>query len=154
MAGDDLVTCSTCPAVIPRPRRGLQCVDCINTTRRGWAARNRGLQRAADARNYERNGEAIRRRNAGRRARLRAEILEVYGARCVCCGESEPEFLTLDHVGGRRDSHVGATTYTVYLRIKREGFPRDRYRLLCWNCNVTIGQLGYCPHERKLKAVS
>lgn len=28
-----------------------------------------------------------------------------------------------------------------------QGYPKDRYRLLCYNCNCAIGARGYCPHK-------
>jgi hypothetical protein len=29
--------------------------------------------------------------------------------------------------------------------LARNGFP-DGYRVLCHNCNMALGQYGYCPH--------
>lgn len=80
-------------------------------------------------------------------AKLRQDVLEAYGRECSCCGERREEFLTLDHIGGRDDEHRGLKTQQVYQRVRAEGFPKDKYRLLCWNCNCARGMYGYCPHE-------
>jgi hypothetical protein len=88
------------------------------------------------------------------RARLRDEVFAAYGGRCDCCGESNFGFLTIDHVHGdgaahRRSLGVGrrAPSSVVYSELKRRGFPRGPYRVLCCNCNATRGIVGYCPHE-------
>jgi hypothetical protein len=85
-----------------------------------------------------------------RNARLRREILAAYGGQCACCGEMEAGFLTVDHVNGNgsRERRTPGLKGSLYGRIKRAGFPRDKYRLLCYNCNCSLGTLGYCPHKR------
>jgi hypothetical protein len=40
----------------------------------------------------------------------------------------------------------------MYLHLIRSRFPRDKYRLLCHNCNMAFGLYGYCPHEREREA--
>ena len=85
------------------------------------------------------------------RRRLRRKVLDAYGGKCSCCGEANEEFLALDHVNGggskeRREKASNQST-RMYLLVVREGFP-DRYRLLCHNCNCSLGWYGYCPHQR------
>ncbi len=80
---------------------------------------------------------------------LRLEMIAAYGGKCSCCGESAPEFLTIDHVDGGGTSHqrsVGGPS-GVIRELKAKGWPRDGFRLLCWNCNCTRGHFGACPHE-------
>lgn len=105
------------------------------------------------------------RRLADQRARRRAlrdEVVAAYGGACACCGESEPEFLSIDHVdesgaehrralGGkqgeaRRFSAGGEKTYRW---LKDRGFPRGGFQLLCMNCNFAKGKLGECPHKSR-----
>jgi hypothetical protein len=72
-----------------------------------------------------------------------------YGAFCSCCGETEPLFLTIDHVNddAPEDRRAGKHGGTMrYLWIIKQGFP-DCYRILCLNCNR--GRWlngGVCPH--------
>jgi len=69
--------------------------------------------------------------------------------KCACCGESHYEFLSIDHINGngRRERKLlghGNIAQTLVAR----GFPLG-YRVLCLNCNMSIGYYGYCPHQKK-----
>jgi hypothetical protein len=78
---------------------------------------------------------------------IRERLFAGYGGKCECCGESRFEFLALDHVnGGGRQERKTMSTIQIALRAIREGFP-DKYRILCHNCNQSIGWYGYCPHK-------
>jgi hypothetical protein len=82
-----------------------------------------------------------------RHRRLRREMVDAYGGRCACCGQDGPQFLALDHAKGggcaeRRVLQVGG----LLSRLKRAGWPGDQHRLLCHNCNASVGMLGFCPH--------
>ncbi|MDE1940674.1 MAG: hypothetical protein KGI66_00995, partial [Patescibacteria group bacterium] len=87
------------------------------------------------------------------RRKLKADILAAYGNKCACCGFDDPRFLTIDHVNNdgaheRRTVDSGGGNYRFYLRLKREGFPKDKYQALCANCN--FGKQwngGTCPHK-------
>lgn len=84
---------------------------------------------------------------------LRRRVIEAYGSKCVCCGETRIEFLTVDHTktDGAADARLGRRGgYTLYSWLLRNGCPKDRYRLLCWNCNCARGVFGWCPHEASL----
>jgi hypothetical protein len=106
----------------------------------------------------QRHLELARQRNRERSAALRIATLEAYGGRCECCGESNPTFLTIDHVGGGGNKHRrmisrhGTAGNVFYVRLKKLGFPRvvDGFplRILCWNCNMATAFLGTCPHQR------
>jgi hypothetical protein len=80
------------------------------------------------------------------RLRLRQEVIQAYGGACTCCGETTPEFLAVDHIYGDGKRERG-NPGDFYPRLKREGFPKDKYRLLCHNCNMARGLYGRCPHE-------
>ena len=83
--------------------------------------------------------------------KLRNEILDNYGRECACCGENRKEFLTLDHVNGNGAEHRRETRGHTYRDLRKQGFPKDGYRILCWNCNASIGMYGYCPHDKEKK---
>lgn len=78
------------------------------------------------------------------RAKLKADILAAYGGKCVCCGETIEQFLTMDHIIPRSKTKESRSHF--YIQIKKQGFPKDKYRLLCYNCN-SGRRLGPCPHE-------
>ena len=124
---------------------------------------------AARVIHYASNADRIRaeramKRNAETRARanelqkqryraLRAEVIAAFGGCCQCCGEAEPMFLELDHVGNDGAAHrreIGRGSHATYKRVKASGFPRDRFQLLCANCNQGRQRNGgICPHHRQ-----
>lgn len=91
-------------------------------------------------------------------AKLKAKVIEAYGGRCQCpdgCDIRLPAFLTIDHSqnDGKADRKaIGHSTRLLRWLVKN-GFPKDRYRLLCYNCNMARAHRkakGYtCPHEDK-----
>ena len=83
-------------------------------------------------------------------AALRLEIVAAYGGKCECCGETEPRFLTIDHVAGDGGGQNRlARGNKLYRQLKAAGFPKAGLRLLCFNCNCSKGQFGTCPHEER-----
>lgn len=83
-------------------------------------------------------------------ARARKQtVIDYYGGKCNCCGESLIEFLTIDHInndGAEHRKRMGKGT-KIYMDIIRNNFPSGQYRVLCFNCNITRGFYGYCPHH-------
>jgi hypothetical protein len=95
------------------------------------------------------NADVINRKNRKRRWELRRQVLEAYGGlKCSCCGETEPVFLSLDHIDGGGTKHrAGRNGDAVMRELKKNGFPKG-YRVLCHNCNQGRSQNGgKCPHE-------
>lgn len=68
-------------------------------------------------------------------------------------GEKHVEFLTIDHIdetGSEHRKEVGGG-HSMYMWLRKNGYPKDNYRLLCLNCNCSLGFYGYCPHQKKEK---
>lgn len=85
-----------------------------------------------------------------RRNRLTA-LIHYSGSppQCVCCGDANIEFLTFDHINGggskhRKEIYTGGGSFVRWLR--NNGYPKE-YRVLCYNCNTSLGLHGYCPHQ-------
>jgi hypothetical protein len=86
--------------------------------------------------------------------KIRAACLAAYGGKCVCCGEAEPLFLAVDHIYGDGAEHrrtIGSGT-SIYRWLRDHGYPRDRFQLLCHNCNMAKGFYGECPHAAARRA--
>jgi hypothetical protein len=83
---------------------------------------------------------------------VRVEVLRHYGPACRCCGESEVDFLVLDHINDDGADHrrqVGMKGgYAMYLWAKKAGFPAI-FQTLCCNCNMAKARKRGCPHVRR-----
>ena len=92
------------------------------------------------------------------RNELKAEVYAAYGgACCACCGESEPNFLQLDHIDGDGCKHrkalggPSASGIRTYQDLKQRGFPPG-FQILCANCNFGRHRNGgTCPHKTNAK---
>jgi hypothetical protein len=87
---------------------------------------------------------------------LRLETIAAYGNICECCGEHRHELLTIDHIDGTGNIHRkqgGKKGIYFYAWLRKEGWPKDNYRLLCYNCNCCRGARGFCPHEKEREAI-
>jgi hypothetical protein len=80
-------------------------------------------------------------------AAYRQTVLDHYGSRCACCAESNPLFLTVDHMnndGAKHRKEVPASKLYPWLIANQ--FP-DGFQLLCYNCNCGKQRNGgVCPH--------
>lgn len=84
--------------------------------------------------------------------KLRKEVLGYYSNNifeCACCGESHIEFLGIDHVNGGGFKHrKNIKRNNIYFWLKSNNFPSG-FRVLCYNCNLSLGFYGYCPHDKE-----
>lgn len=74
------------------------------------------------------------------------KCIKEYGNECVCCGESKHQFLTINHIKGDGNKHRKEINEHIWTLLRRMGFPKDDYELMCFNCNCTTGIFGECPH--------
>lgn len=133
-----------------------RCKACVAAVKKEHYEKTRPQQRARQIRYQRDNRERLYAYNAKwqreRNAKLRAEMLAAYGGACNCCGEAEPLFLDLDHIHNDGAAHrkaLGNGTQ-VLLAIQAEGWPVDRFQILCCNCNQGKARNGgVCPHQAK-----
>lgn len=100
----------------------------------------------------KKNRVTINSRIREKRLELRKFIISHYGGKCDCCGETIFEFLSFDHRdGGGRKHRKGFSNAVAFFRwIINNDFP-DTIRILCHNCNQSLGSYGYCPHNKTVK---
>jgi hypothetical protein len=118
---------------------------------RTYTGGNLERRRAWEKNYYAMHRERELARNKACNVALRLEVISAYGSRCSCCDDGTVEFLSIDHVYGRGDKgrkELKEGGRALYLWLKRNGFPQDGYRLLCFNCNCARGHYGYCPHDK------
>ena len=105
---------------------------------------------------YSKNKEKIHSYNrnwiTNYRAKLKQETLRAYGDICICCGEKNPHFLTLDHINndGKEHRKKFPTTMSLQVWLKKNNWPQKIIQILCFNCNIGKNQNGgICPHKTK-----
>jgi len=138
------------------------------TTATGFQRRCRKCNKQRSSERYQRRSQDAdwrEQRNLRGRSKNRyykQTVIDGYGGACECCGETEFAFLCIDH--RFNDGKVDGRGYTLYIRLINEGFPKERYALLCQNCNFARRPQGnrpydgkqelLCPHEVKRRAAS
>lgn len=119
---------------------------------RRWQLNNKEKFKAYHREYYTLNKARFAKNSSDGIKKLRQEMIIAYGSRCVCCEETTPEFLTIDHIynDGHKERKNGVTGgYQFYRRLKHQGWPQDRYQLLCMNCNCAKQWFKRCPHSIK-----
>lgn len=91
--------------------------------------------------------------NRKSRLKLKIEVVEKMGGKCTCCGETEIEFLTVDHINNdgvtdRKNKIIPKGGASSFRYIKQNNYPPG-FQILCFNCNYSkhLGN-GICVHQR------
>jgi len=139
-------SCSECGGTLGKRRAKGLCHSCYH---KKYTGENKLRMLELSRESYHRHAKTRMQQIKARRAQRRMEMIRLLGGKCACCGETEPIFLCLDHIkkGGRREYEKAGGPHGVWRRAIAEGLPKDKYRLLCWNCNSALGLFGYCPHS-------
>jgi hypothetical protein len=141
-----------------------RCRECYNKYNREWRAKEGNRYKDKQRKRWhdrlntmtvierlefnERMAKKVRTANK----KLKDLVYDVYGDHCVCCGESEGSFLTIDHINNDGAEHRRLTGIknggTVFYRwLIRNDFPKD-FQVLCWNCQWgKVKNNGICPHR-------
>jgi len=93
------------------------------------------------------NKEANNKRISENHRKERNLCIQHYGPDCKCCGESRYEFLAIDHINGGGRKHRKVIGGKLARWLVRNGLP-EGFRILCHNCNMALGQYGFCPHTK------
>lgn len=88
-------------------------------------------------------------------AKTKDLVYAAYGGYvCACCKETEPMFLSIDHIENngaeeRRSGQYKGGGSPFYGWLKKQGFPSG-YQVLCMNCQVGKHRnKGVCPHQSR-----
>jgi len=141
-----------------KPKRSLKtCSVCRETNDKKRANyRKQGLcicSRPINVKGFKKCSICRSRTNAKNRA-IKLEVIAAYGSKCDCpggCDIAEPDWLSVDHIEGSGVQHrkqLKVIGLDFYRWLKKKGFPKKKFRLLCYNCNLSRGHKGMCPHER------
>jgi len=107
-------------------------------TKRAWKKENPLRQKEIDKRS---------------RLKLKTDALHAYSngnPKCVCCGETELEFLCLDHIenDGNKDRQITGRGNTFYFWLRKNNYPKLNIQVMCFNCNNSKKLGGVCIHKR------
>lgn len=97
---------------------------------------------------YYKHQAKIRLQRNERRLGWKLAVIHAYGGKCVCCGEAQLNFLTIEHINHDGQKHRQEMSWGGYYKdIINRNFPKD-YTILCMNCNwaTRLGQI--CPHKQ------
>lgn len=98
---------------------------------------------------YYSHKEEIKQRRFNQMRKDRNNCLSHYGGKCECCGETQYEFLVIDHTEGGGNKHrKEINLINIVSWLKTNGYP-EGFRVLCHNCNMALGIYGYCPHKKQ-----
>lgn len=114
-----------------------------------WKRKNRTRLRIYNRRRWIINLDKVNAYQRNYRQKLRTEMISAYGGKCTCCSESIYEFLTLEHLNNDGSQHRKNTSKDLgcLLDLKKRGWPKDGYTVLCMNCNFAKKYKRGCPHR-------
>lgn len=98
---------------------------------------------------YTENAQLILKRHRTKREKAKAIVLARMGEVCVCCGETEKAFLSVDHINndGAERRKRDAKEKRIYTWLIQNNFPAG-FQMLCANCNQGKRMNnGICPHR-------
>jgi hypothetical protein len=99
------------------------------------------------------NPEKVRLSRKNTNWKIKLATLAHYGGKCVCCPESNPKFLSIDHINDdgykTRAQNGRSGVASFYYWIKKNGYPTD-LQVLCFNCNMAKAFWKICPHKESV----
>lgn len=137
--------------------RRHECLVCHNSRMNVHYLRNKDYRLQRAQQRYAAKPSSVRTAEEKQRVNERSKgyrqthfqiILDHYGARCVCCGEDQRVFLTIDHKNddGGKFRNAQGVSLRFYRWIIKNNFPDD-LQILCYNCNCGRARNGgVCPH--------
>lgn len=96
-------------------------------SRQKWVAEHKEELRIRNKEWRTKNRPSLNKKKVQYLTDIREQVITAFGGKCQCCGETDHRFLTLDHINGRK----------------------DKFQILCFNCNCAKGIYGICPHQEK-----
>ena len=121
------------------------CKPCMRIVQKGHY---NSVARVTAAKRWRANNlERARATAAIRTRKMREMVIAGYSGACGCCGETETEFLCVDHPDGNggAERKLGLHSRKLYKKLIDGNFP-EGYRILCANCNMATRLSKACPH--------
>lgn len=104
------------------------CLECKSTDGKYHA---KGLCEKCRGRKWRKENKDKTKTIAKRsRDKAREDVLNHYGNKCNCCGESQPEFLAIDHINNDGCEHRRKHYKSMYIWVRKNNYPSD-LQILC-----------------------
>ena len=128
------------------------CKKCHQLYNKAWYLKHQEERLVYSREWWKSNPDKTRATAKKCRDKIRDTVIATYGGKCVCCGETHPVFLTIDHVNGGGRKHreaIGGSGTIFYRWLKQNGYPKE-FQVLCYNCNSGRWRNGgVCPHKEE-----
>jgi len=136
-----------------RKRNSCICKKCDYEKTKRWRQNNRDKYNQMAKMWYQKNRDKCNQSQREKRHRLKNEVIDAYGGKCACCGETRKEYLSIDHVNGNGNKHkreIGAgNSEDLYRWLKQNDYP-EGFQVLCFNCNMGKRNFSVCPHNEEI----
>lgn len=139
----------------PSERYQSYCKACVRERTHEFYVANRDRLTLRERQRKASLGPVFLEKRREQRAKVRREVIEAYGGKCACCGESEAAFLAIDHIDGGGKAHlasIGGASSLIYW-LRKNGYP-EGFQVLCHNCNMAKGIYKICPHQHEIGGTS
>ncbi len=67
------------------------------------------------------------------------QIQNIYGNKCICCGETDPNVLTINHIYSLKNEVYNGlyrSGWQLYKQLLERPDVRQYFNLLCMNCQI------------------
>jgi transposase-like protein len=129
-----------------KAKNSVVCRTCSNIKSTEWRNKNRELYNKQSRIRYFKNPQKFHAVVNKARKQVRIDMLIAYGGKCCSCSIDDFEVLDIDHIdnSGAKDRKNNLWGYNLYRHLKKLGWPKENFQLLCKNCN-------WKKHLRNLK---
>jgi len=120
-----------------RNKNSKICKSCHLKLNQEWRKDHKERSNAMALKHYYKNPKKHHIAVHKARVKLRLDMIKDYGGKCIDCGITDVDVLDIDHIKNNGAEHRRKKLYgyNLYRYLKKRGFPKDDYQLLCRNCN-------------------
>ncbi len=153
------INCAVCGVEFEtsRPKRKTCGHECFKQYRNQYLRQHRNANKEKtiqhNKEHYDKNRNRYIEQQKQKRKRDKIDVMDAYGGKCAICGESHIEFLTIDHSFNDGAEHRKKIKSSEFYRwLKKNKYPKNLgLRVLCFNCNCSMGAYGYSPKEKGME---
>ena len=154
---DNIPVCRECGVILTdenwhasyKKRHSYICKKCKYEYDEKWRQDNRDGYNQLIKKWRQKNRDRVNQLQREEYHQLVNDVIDAYGGKCVCCGETRKEFLSIDHKNGNGNKHrreIGS--HDIYHWLKKNNYP-EGFQFLCFNCNMGKYTYSVCPRDKE-----